>query len=131
MLTRPFQQHFQRLYAEVLGGKTWGRGRLRWSSRVSPRFLPVHFCWVTTLFLHLPAVSQLADSIDAIYSLPGSLVGAVIEQRVGKKESMSLATLGTALGVIAFVFVSSKVAVMVATMWISFTGKMTMSPPLE
>ncbi|KAK9900263.1 MFS general substrate transporter [Cystobasidium minutum MCA 4210] len=52
--------------------------------------------------------------------LPGSLVGAYLEQRVGKKEAMAMATLGTALGVLGFVFVSSQFAVLIATMCISF-----------
>lgn len=55
-------------------------------------------------------------------SLPGSLVGAYLEQRVGKKEAMAMSTVGTAIGVLCFVFVSSQTAVMLATMCISFMG---------
>lgn len=58
-----------------------------------------------------------------MYRLPGSLVGAYLEQRVGKKEAMALATVGTAFGVLGFVFVSSRFAVLIATMCISFMGK--------
>lgn len=56
-------------------------------------------------------------------SLPGSLVGAYLERRVGKKEAMAASTVGTALGVLAFTFVSSQLAVMIATMCISFMGE--------
>lgn len=49
-------------------------------------------------------------------------MGAYLEQRVGKKEAMAMSTVGTAIGVLCFVFVSSQMAVMLATMCISFMG---------
>lgn len=62
--------------------------------------------------------------VDNPYSrLPGSLVGAYLEQRVGKREAMATSTIGTALSVLAFVLVSSTFAVKIATMCISFMGE--------
>jgi hypothetical protein len=34
-----------------------------------------------------------------------------------------MSTVGTAIGVLGFIFVHSKVTVMLATMWISFSGE--------
>lgn len=75
--------------------------------------------YVTLCRTSLAGHQLTSKSVDR---LPGSLVGAYLEQRVGKKEAMAMATLGTALGVLGFVFVSSQFAVLIATMCISFMG---------
>lgn len=54
--------------------------------------------------------------------LPGSLVGAALEHRMGRKEAMYISTFATSAGVFGFVFVSSQAAVMLVSIWISFTG---------
>lgn len=55
-------------------------------------------------------------------SLPGSLVGAYLETRMGKKEAMALSTFATAIGILLFAFVSSRAGTMLVSIWISFQG---------
>lgn len=55
-------------------------------------------------------------------SLPGSLVGAALEHYMGRKEAMTVSTFATSLGVFGFVFVNSRTAVMLTSIWISFSG---------
>jgi polyferredoxin len=41
---------------------------------------------------------------------------------MGRKEAMYISTFATALGILAFVFVTNTTAVMLVSIWISFAG---------
>lgn len=90
----------------------------------------VYVRWVRsieTVYSNIKALkteeSPLHVCIAFVFRLPGSLAGAYLEQRVGKKEAMAASTVGAALSVLAFVLVSSQLAVKIATMCISFMGE--------
>lgn len=53
---------------------------------------------------------------------PGAIVGAYLEQKMGQREAMAVSTFATALGILAFVFVTSTTAVTLVSVWISFAG---------
>lgn len=60
--------------------------------------------------------------IYTLAGLPGSLVGALLEKKMGKREAMTLSTLATSLGIVCFSFVNSQSGTMLVSIWISFQG---------
>lgn len=47
-------------------------------------------------------------------------MGAALEKRMGRKEAMAISTFLSAGGVLVFVFVATKAAVMLVSIFISF-----------